>query len=252
MLKLNAAMPNQKNPKTLGIIPARGGSKSIPYKNIALLAGKPLIYYTIREAQKSRLLDAFIVSTDDPKIAEVAKSFGADVPFLRPEKFAADNSPDIHFIKHAIEWLEKNRGWAPDIILNLRPTSPLRTAKDIDNVIAHMIETKCDSVRTVSPPYPFNPFKMWTVASSRSSKLKPLIPTKHYAKLGTDVPRQHLPTVYWQNGMVDATRAKFIKQGVVYGQDIRGIIIEPERVVDIDDIKDLVEAEKKMRELKMI
>lgn len=238
--------------KTLGIIPARGGSKNIPYKNIVLLAGKPLIYYSIQGAKKSKLLDAFIVSTDDPKIAEVAKSHGADVPFLRPKKFAQDNSTDIEFLKHAIEWLEKNRGWRPEIVLNLRPTSPLRTAQDIDDVISLMLKTNCDSVRTLSPPYPHNPFKMWRFTNKRSTKIKPILPTKHYNRLGTDVPRQLLPDAYWQNGLVDATRSKFIKKGILYGPNIRGIItVDNVKSIDIDEPEDIAMAEKIMRRWKL-
>lgn len=243
---------NKKGVKILGIIPARGGSKSIPHKNIAMLAGKPLIYYTIREAKKSRFLDAFIVSTDDPKIAHIAKSFGADVPFLRPKKFARNKSPDIEFFAHALSWVEKHRGWRPDIVVNLRPTAPLRLAEDIDRVIQLMVETGCDSVRTVSPPNPYNPYKMWILRDARLAKMDPLLPTAHYAKLGTDVPRQLLPQVYWQNGMVDATRAKFIRRGIIYGPDIRGVITDPRRNVDLDEPKDLKRAELIMRELKML
>jgi CMP-N-acetylneuraminic acid synthetase len=242
-------MRQQSKIKVLGIIPARGGSKTIPGKNIAPLAGKPLIYYTIDAANKATLLDACIVSTDDPKIAEVAKSYGADVPFLRPKKLARDNSPDIDFLKHAILWLEKHRGWNPEIVLNLRPTSPLRTSKDIDAVIDLMIKTRCDSVRTLCSPYPHNPFKMWYFHHPKSTKIKPLLPTKHYERLGTDVPRQLLPTAYWQNGSVDATRVKFIKQGIVYGPDIRGIVIDDERSMDIDELEDLKRAEIIMKKL---
>ena len=97
----------KKNIKVLGIIPARGGSKGIPYKNIALLGNQPLIYYTITAAQQAKTLDSFIVSTDSPKIAAVARSFGADVPFLRPQKISGDKSTDIEFLRHAIYWLEK-------------------------------------------------------------------------------------------------------------------------------------------------
>ena len=126
---------SKKEIKVLGIVPARGGSKSIPHKNIALLAGKPLIYYTIKSAQKSRKLDAFIVSTDDEKIACVARSLGADVPFLRPKNISGDNATDIQFLKHALAWLGKNRNWYPEIVVLLRPTTPLRTSKDIDEVM---------------------------------------------------------------------------------------------------------------------
>lgn len=240
---------NKKDVKILGIIPARGGSKSIPYKNIAMLAGKPLIYYTIRAAQRSRLLDAVIVSTDDEKIARVARRFGADVPFFRPKQFARDRSRDIEFFAHAIRWLEKHRGWCPKIVVNLRPTAPLRTAEDIDRVLQLMLDTGCDSVRTVSPPNPYNPYKMWTFHAASNGRMNPLLPTIHYAKHGTDVPRQLLPAVYWQNGLVDATRTKFIKRGVVYGPDIRGVITDPRRAVDLDEPKDLKVAALAMKEL---
>ena len=239
-----------KKIKILGIIPARGGSKGIPRKNIAPVLGKPLIYYTIRAAQRSRLLDGFIVSTDDKKIADIAESFGADAPFLRPKKFARDISPDTEFLKHALLWLEKHRGWRPEIIVNLRPTAPLRTAGDIDRVIKLMLATGCDSVRTVSMPMN-NPFKMWHVDEA-SLKIRPLLPTKHFVAIGTDVPRQLLPNIYWQNGLVDATRAKFIRQGKIYGADIRGVITDPERAVDINDPEDLKTAGRLLRELRLV
>lgn len=243
---------NKKEVKVLGVIPARGGSKSIPLKNIALLAGKPLIYYTIREAKKSQLLDAFIVSTDDPNIAGVARRYGADVPFLRPKRLAGDKSPDVGFFKHALDWVEKHRGWRPDIIVNLRPTAPLRLAEDIDRAISLMAKTGCDSVRTVSAPNPFNPFKMWRFVAAKEGIMEPLIKTAHYTKLGTDVPRQLLPQVYWQNGFVDATRVKFIKRGIVYGRDVRGVVIDSRRNVDLDEPKDLKRAELLMREFKLL
>lgn len=240
----------KKEVRILGIIPARGGSKSIPHKNIALLAGKPLIYYTILAAQRSRLLDGFVVSTDDEKIADVAGRFGADAPFLRPKKFARDTSPDTEFLKHALLWLEKHRGWRPEIIVNLRPTAPLRTARDIDRVIKLMLATGCDSVRTVSMPVN-NPFKMWHVDEA-SLKIRPLLPTKHFVAVGTDVPRQLLPNIYWQNGLVDATRAKFIRAGKIYGADIRGVITDPERAIDINDPEDLKAASRLLRELRLL
>lgn len=227
-----------KEVRILGIIPARGGSKSIPRKNIAPVAGKPLIYYTIRSAEASRLLDAAVVSTDDEEIASVARSFGADVPFLRPKEFARDDSTDIEFMRHALEWLKEHRGWEPEILVNLRPTGPLRTGEDIDRVLRLMLETGCDSVRTVSHPRS-NPFKMWRVDLA-SFKLEPLLPTEHYETLGIDVPRQLLPqNVYWSNGLVDASRTKFIGQRKIWGPDIRGVITDPEKSVDIDEPADL-------------
>lgn len=236
--------------KILGIIPARGGSKGIPHKNIANLAGKPLIYYTIREAKKSKSLDAFIVSTDDPKIAKVAGKYGADTPFLRPRKFSQDRSRDIEFLQHAVNWLEKHRGWEPEVVVILQPTSPSRTAKDIDNVLRFMRKTKCDSVRTIVDPSPHNPFKMWKLIDKKKGIMKPLLPTKYYPKLGTDVPRQLLPKYYLQVGVVYATKTKFIKKGKVWGPDVRGFVIDSKRFIDIDEPKDLKIAEEKMKRLK--
>ncbi|MEK7477842.1 MAG: acylneuraminate cytidylyltransferase family protein [Patescibacteria group bacterium] len=238
-----------KKVDTIAIIPARGDSKSIPHKNIALFGGKPLIYYTIKAALDAKLLDAVIVSTDDPAIARVARKCGADVPFLRPKKYSGDAALDITFLQHAVNWLEKNRDWKPDIVLNLRPTGPLRTAEDIDEVISLMKKTKCDSVRTVSKWQLHTPFKMWYF-NEGDQRIKPLLPTKQYKIVGTDVPRQQLPVVYWQNGLIDATRAKFIKKGRIYGADIRGLVIEATRVQDIDDLDDLVRVEKIMKQLK--
>jgi len=237
--------------KILGVIPARGGSKSIPHKNIASLAGKPLIYYTIREAKKSKLLDAFIVSTDDPKIARIARSLGADVPFLRPKRYARDRSPDIEYLRHALEWLKLYRGSKPEVVVMLRPTSPLRTSRDIDGIIRFILKAKCDSVKSVSLPYPHNPFKMWFL-DTKTKKMKPLLLTRYFKKLGTDVPRQLLPTVYWQNGLVDATRAKFIWRGRVFGPDMRGFVTDPRRSADIDGPEDLKRAAALMRKLNLL
>ncbi|TSC89670.1 MAG: N-acylneuraminate cytidylyltransferase [Parcubacteria group bacterium Gr01-1014_3] len=229
---------NKRQIKVLGVIPARGGSKSITHKNIVLVAGKPLIYYTIREAKESKLLDAVIVSTDDPKIAAVAKKYGADVPFLRPEKISGDKSKDIEFMRHALSWLKKNRGWEPEILVNLRPTSPLRTAEDIDKVIALAIKDKCSIVKTVSLPSPHNPFKMWLFDGNKTS-MQPILPTKYYKTLGTDVPRQILPLAYWQNGLVDAIRVKNIKTGKIFAGPIGGVITDSEKSIDLDEPKDI-------------
>ena len=232
---------NIKNIRTLGIIPARGGSKGIPYKNIALLAGRPLIYYTIKSAQGAVKLDAFLVSTDDLKIAEVAKSFGADVPFLRPKKYARADSTDIEFLKHAVEWVEKHRGWCPEFIVLLKPTSPFRTSEDIDQAIEYIEKTKCDSVRTVHIPS-HSPYKMWKFQKN-TDKLKPVLLTKYFAKYTTDVPRQWLDPAYLQDSNVDITRAKFIKKGHVWGKDLRGIVVDSNKAVDIDTPVDLELAE---------
>lgn len=138
-----------KGKKILAIIPARGGSKGLPDKNILPLLGRPLISWTIEQARKSSLLDSVVVSTDSPKIAEVAKEYGAEVPFLRPKRLAGDNSPTIDAIEHCINSLER-KGRRYDLIALLEPTSPLRKDSDIDNAIKALVDSKQKATSLVS------------------------------------------------------------------------------------------------------
>ncbi|MDP3661502.1 MAG: acylneuraminate cytidylyltransferase family protein [bacterium] len=247
---------NNKNQHTqvqvLAVIPARGGSKSIPHKNIAQVGGKPLIYYTIREANRAKRLDAVIVSTDDPVIAEVARSYGADVPFLRPKKYAGDHSRDIEFLRHAVLWVEKHRGWKPEIVIFLQPTSPTRTGADIDAVIDFMEREQCDSVRTVVPP-PYHPLKMMVVTDGKKQRIVPIISiVPSLRRLGADVPRQLLPTAVQPVGLVYATRTHFIKKGRVWGDDVRAFFMPREKLTDIDTVEDLISAGDTLRSLGLL
>ena len=122
----------------LGIIPARGGSKRVPRKNIKQLNGKPLLYYTIREAKKSKNIDRIIVTTDDREIADIALKFGAEVPFIRPCELAEDDTSDQPVFQHALQKLYEMDGYKPEIVLNLRPTSPFKTPEIIDQVVQKM------------------------------------------------------------------------------------------------------------------
>jgi CMP-N,N'-diacetyllegionaminic acid synthase len=137
-----------KNKTFLAIIPARGGSKRLPKKNILNLAGKPLIAWTIETALKSKYIDRIVVSTDDDKIATVSKKYGADVPFMRPGYLATDESTSIDVVLHSLDKLEKN-GEKYDFIILLQPTSPLRSSKNIDESIELLDEIKCDAVISV-------------------------------------------------------------------------------------------------------
>ena len=138
--------------RCLGLIGARGGSKGIPRKNLVDLAGHPLIYYTFVEALKSKLLDRVVLTTDDPEIAELAKSLGVDVPFLRPPELASDTAALADAIQHALDWLKEHEGYAPDAILLLQPTSPLRQTKHIDEAIKLFQTENAGSVISLSPP----------------------------------------------------------------------------------------------------
>lgn len=190
-----------KNYTVLGLILARGGSKRIPGKNIKELCGKPLIWYTISAAQKSRYLDRVILSSDDPEIIAVAKQYGVEAPFVRPAEFAADTVTDLPVFVHALEWLEKNENYKPDIVVQLRPTSPLRTAEHIDTAVELLAEhPEADSVRTVAEPEQ-TPYKMYNIHDE--GHLEPLIKLAGYTE-SFNLPQQKLPKVYKHVGYVDA------------------------------------------------
>jgi CMP-N,N'-diacetyllegionaminic acid synthase len=215
---------------TMALIPARGGSRSIPMKNITALAGKPLIAHSIEVAKLSRYISRVIVSTDSEEIREISLSFGAEAPFLRPAELAQDDTPDWPVFLHALEWLRLQEGYHPDIVVHLRPTTPLRRPEKLDEAIGILIQNpEADAVRSVSPPLQ-NPFKMWTLGNAY---LKPLI------DIGVpepyNQPRQKLPAVYWQNGYVDVTRARTIlEKKSMTGDRILPYIMEELFVVDID------------------
>lgn len=239
---------NSKKVRILGIIPARGGSTSIKLKNIADVGGQPLIAYSIAEAKKSKLLDAFIVSTDSEQIAAVAKSFGADVPFIRPKNTAKKYSAEIEYQQHALNWLEKNRGWKPEIVVIIKATSPLRPASDIDKVITTLQKGKFSMVRTVAKPK-HHPYRTWTLDKKTSTlalTAPGLVSANDFATWGADVPRQRLPNVYFQNGAADAIWAKHIKKGVeaVFSGPIGAVVVAPQTSVDIDEPADLKEVAK--------
>lgn len=229
-------MNTKQSPRVLAIIPARAGSKGVPNKNIIDVHGLPLIGYSIREANKAVSLDAVIVSTDSEEIAIVARELGADVPFLRPLELATDTSRDIGYLQHALTFVAEQRDWHPEIVVFLPPTTPSRTAKDIDNAINLMDSTNADSVRTMVHPSHFNPYKMWKT-SGEQGKVEPLFPE---GRLG--VPRQQLPEYYMPVGAVYATRSRCIQEGKLWGDDVRMIPFPLSRYTDIDTLEDLEEA----------
>lgn len=236
--------------KIMAVIPARGGSKGVPRKNIAQLGGKPLIAYTIEVAKRSLMIDAAIVSTDDVEIAEVAKCLGADVPFLRPAELAQDDSPDIDYLKHALKWVEVHRGWRPEILAILQPTMPFRRVKDVDGALRFMVGQGCDSVRTLAVPTHVTPYKMWFLDDLQTGKISPVLKTKYFERLGTDVPRQKLKPCYWQPGVLMATRSEIVRQGKVWGPDLRGYVVDIRTTHDIDEPADLEYAEFLMQKRK--
>jgi N-acylneuraminate cytidylyltransferase len=189
--------------EVLAIVPARGGSKGLPNKNILPLLGHPLIAYSIQAAKESSLVSRVLVSTDSPVIAEVSKKYGADVPFIRPSELAADLSRDLEVFQHALQWLDKNEGYKPDLVIQLRPTSPVRPKGLLDDAITRLNKSDADSLRIVTAS-PITPYKMWFV-DNETSIMRPLLSLDGVAEPFNE-PRQSLPKTYWQIGTLDVIR----------------------------------------------
>jgi N-acylneuraminate cytidylyltransferase len=229
--------------EVLALIPARGGSKGIPRKNLINLLGKPLIAWSIEQAISSSYIDRVIVSTDDEEIKEVALNYGAEVPFLRPKEISADSSTDFECFHHCLNFLEENENYSPEIIVHLRPTGPARSVKIVDEAIKLFKENKdFHSLRSVSMAYQ-SPFKMWFIRAGSLEHVVSGIGEK------ASCPRQDLEKAYWQNGYVDIVRGETItKKKSMTGDNILPYIIEGE-VRDIDYQEDIAIVEKDLKNI---
>lgn len=227
--------------EVLAIIPARGGSKSIPRKNIKPFAGHPLIAYSIAAALQAEKVSRVIVSTDDPEIASVAREYGAEIPFRRPAELAQDSTPDLPVFKHALAWLEEHENYRPDLVVQLRPTTPVRPPNLIDSAIDLMLEhPEADSVRGVVPSGQ-NPYKMWRI--TEDGRLAPLLEPPNGIKEPYNAPRQQLPPTYWQTGHIDVIRPRVFAQNSMSGKIILPVVLDPIYTVDLDTPLDWMWAE---------
>lgn len=214
--------------KILAIVPARGGSKGVPRKNIKPLANKPLIGWTIETAKQVPCIERTLVSTDDPEIAAVAKQYGAEVPFLRPTSLAEDDTEDGPVYLHALHWLEEHENYVPDIIVWLRPTAPFRSPGDIIGAVDLLIHTHADWIRSVCP-VEHHPYWMYRMEEQqRLSSFVDGIDIRKYIR------RQLLPPAYRLNGAVDVTWERILRKKIFYQGDLRGYVMPVERSVDID------------------
>ncbi len=218
----------------LGVIPARGGSKSVPRKNLVPVAGVPLIEYTYRAARESRRLTRVILSSDDPEIIATARAAGIEVPFVRPAELAADDTPSLPVVQHAVRAVEAG-GARVDVVVLLQPTSPLRTAAHIDAAVDLLLETGADSVVTVvEVPHNFNPVSLLRIEDGR------LVPWM--AGEGNRIlRRQDKPRVFARNGaaVYAVRRDVLMEEGSLFGRDCRPLVMAREESIDIDDESDL-------------
>lgn len=221
----------------IALIPARGGSKSVPKKNIRKFQNYPLIAYSIAAAKLAKSVERVIVSTDSEEIRDISRQYGAEVPFLRPAEFAQDHSPDIEFMKHAIMWLYENERKIPQYFVHLRPTTPFREPGHLDEAIDLLREDKdATSLRSgslcIHPPYKW--FKR------EGDYLTPLMPGMTCDE--ANLPRQDFPEVYIPNGYVDIIKTDFvISSNLLHGNKMIGY--KTKEVPDIDTEFDLKKLE---------
>ena len=229
---------SQKGPDTtliaqksvLAIIPARGGSKGIPHKNIADVNGRPLISYTINAARECSYIDRVLVSTDDPQIAEISRQCGADVPFLRPDYLSSDTAKSIDAVLHAINFCAEH-DTAYDIAVLLQPTSPLRTGGDIIGALDYFIENGCDSLLSLSEieEHPI----LTRQIDETTKRLKPLL------TMGSTVRRQDMAPYYHVNGAVYINYCKDLTRETSLNDNHYGYVIPQLHGLDIDTPADL-------------
>jgi len=221
----------------LALIPARGGSKGIPRKNIRNFAGYPLIAWSIAAGSQAHTVNRVIVSTDDEEISAVAREYGAEVPFMRPPELAQDRTTDQPVFEHALKWLEDIEAYKPDIVIQLRPTSPIRPKDCIDGAVKTLMEhSQADCVRGVVTAGQ-NPYKMWRF-NGYDKPMRPLLEVEGVTE-PYNAPRQILPPVYWQTGHIDVIRTSTItRRHSLTGNVIYPHVIDSRYTVDIDTLSD--------------
>lgn len=223
----------------LAVIPARGGSKGLPRKNILPLLGRPLLAWVIDAAKQSPLVTRVIVSTDDEEIAAVAREHGAEVPFLRPAEFSQDLSTDVEFLTHALETLKEKEGYVPDVVLRLPPTSPLTTSEHIDQGITTLLaDESLDAVRPIVEA-PKHPYKFWCIAEDGVC-LTPFLSSEITGfEEPHNLPRQLFPKVYMHTGAMDVMRpATILEKKSTSGKRLGHFLMKAEDSVNIDSKMD--------------
>lgn len=222
--------------KILAIIPARGGSKGIPHKNIIDLCGKPLISYTIESALNSKYIDYVMVSTDDNEIADIARKYGAEVPFMRPDELATDTSKTIDAILHAVDALLQMKKRYDELVL-LQPTAPLRTTEDIDKAIELYYENNKQSVASVSKVED-HPLLIRSIENDRAINL---------LDINSTCRRQDMPEYYRVNGAIYINPITELSKYTSFNDNPIPYVMEKSHSIDIDDVVDLVVAEYYLR-----
>ncbi len=234
--------------KILALIPARGGSKGVPNKNIKDLGGFPLISYTITSAIESKMINRVIVSTDYKEIADISKKYGAEVPFLRPARISSDKSTDIEFVTHSLDYLEEKEKYIPDVIVLLRPTTPLREVNYIDDAIKKLLNSNMATSLRSSHLVSESPYKWFLMEDGLYTPI-----CDKYTLDDTNKPRQFFPEVYIPNGYVDIFKTDLIKKSnSLFGENILGYITPIGHEIDTIDDFEYLEYQVSKKSLKLV
>lgn len=227
--------------EVLAIIPARSGSKSVADKNIRPIGGKPMLAYSILHAKESGAVSRVIVSTDSKKYAEIAKGYGAEVPFLRPAEYATDTALDIDVFLHALRHLRDKEGYLPEMVVQLRPTYPIRDPKDIGRMVELLAQRpEADSIRCIAPAKELA-YKMWRMGGR--GRITPILTDIAEAY---NMPRQQLPPIYYQNACIDVIRTRTILEShSMSGEYILGY--QMGHNYDIDTEEEFARADRQLR-----
>lgn len=236
-----------ENLKIMGIVGIRSGSKGVPHKNIKPLLGKPLVGWVIEAAKRSRYINRVVVSTDSEDYAKIARSFGADVPYLRPPELAADKSPEYDYVKHMVEWLEKNEGYKPDVVVRMMATVPMQSTEDLDGCIEELLkEPKADSavVITEARQHPLKALKL--VDDGKGGKKLVTYFTDSGREV-TPIARQNYEKAYFRANVIVCRTPVIFRTNSLTGDHVKYHIIPQERAVDIDNHVDFYVIEQLMK-----
>ena len=233
----------------VALIPARSGSKGVPNKNIRHIGGTPLIAYSIAAALKSTLIDRVIVSTDSEEYAELARSYGAETPFIRPKDISGDLATDVEFFKHTIDWLQENENFVPEYLVHLRPTTPFRNAKIIDDAIKEFISSDYSALRSCHKMSESS-YKTFEVENNMFKRI-----CNGGSNIeGSNAARQAFPETYDANGYIDIVRSDMIsKRSLIHGSRVKAFITntahEIDEIGDIDFLEYLIKKNPEYKDI---
>jgi CMP-N-acetylneuraminic acid synthetase len=233
--------------QVMGIVGIRSGSKGVPHKNIRPLAGKPLVGWILDTARQSKYMQRVVVSTDSPEYAAVARSFGAEVPYLRPVDLAGDQAPEYEYVRHMVEWLDEHEGYRPDIVVRMMATVPFQSADDIDAVIGRLVEDPQADSAVVIAEARQHPLKALKIVDDGNGGRKLVTYFTHSGREVTPIARQNYEKAYFRANVIACRRRVILETGSLTGDLVRFHVIPQERAVDIDTLTDFYVIEQLMK-----